>query len=577
MATALAATPQAGSALLPPRVLLQVTGAPSPPANAYGATTFASADSWTSSGTGANATLWTAGQTYLWLRGASSGAVGNVITASRTVTGLTIGAVYRFRVTAAAQDENAGTTRLRITGGATGAYVTLPAAPPFSVNPGADAVIDLSFTATATSHVINLDQKRGSLSYPESVLIRSASVQPTGTWLGTGITRTDVNGTAMPVREDVGGLDTVGGVLTLTDYEAALIGPVVYTVTDGLGATATATTSLSVYRRNLCPNPNFETNITGWGALSGVSTPTRSTSGPYSGLGRLDAVGNSTGTSPRVYFQFAAGTFAVGETVTMTARIRQLGTWPGGTGLYTALRWGLTAGGETIHTGTATFAPDASGWMLVTVTGTVPAGANGLLQINLGFLSLASNLTAAGSLGVDEVLIERAAAAGAYFDGSTPTAGAVTHYWEGAANASASVETSPLALPGVWLTLPATATPSTPVAPGTVKLEMVLDYEEAAESNGSLHTIINRADKIANPGPMSLRAGTLELYLADYTAASALRTLLAGGEIAQIRQPDYPDLDLYLSTRSLRINPSDEDTATRRWIATLAYEEVLAP
>jgi hypothetical protein len=192
-------------------------------------------------------------------------------------------------------------------------------------------------------------------------------------------------------------------------------------------------------------------------------------------------------------------------------------------------------------------------------------------------VSRAAGNTTAGDLTYVTGMVSTAGAVPAsFFDGATPTAGDLQHYWAGTVNASESVETSPTAGPGVWLSLPATAAPNAGTV-SAVPLEMILGYDETSESNGSLHTIIGRADKLANPGPLALRSGTLELWLSDYAHADALRNLLASGEIAQVRQPDFPGLDLYLSTRSLEVHPDTQDTETRRWIGRLAYEEVLAP
>lgn len=561
--TTLTATPNpaAGS------VLLQVASAPNPPANAYADNGFATTDDgWT----GPGGTLVLNGS-----EGAPAGKLQLINNAvgtqsfSRTVTGLTIGAVYRYSLQAT---RNIGQIAIGVSGIGSTAFLF----------PVVRSLMTYTFAATATSHVIQVSVKKspGSTLNP-NYLIDTVRVSPTTGWLGTTIRRTDVNGTSIVVREDSGGQDTSGGTMTVTDYEAALIGTVVYTVTDGNGSTATATTTLAEYRRNLCTNPNFETDVAGWAAYTHLAAPTRSTVSPYSGAARLDALGNNTGTNPRVFFAFAAGAFAVGDTVTMTARIRKDGTWPTGGTLYTSLRWALTAGGETIQTSPVTaYAPDASGWMRVDVTGTVPAGANGALQVNLGFIGLAANLTAAGGLSVDEVLIEKSATVGAYFDGSTANNGATQHYWFGTVNASASVESSPLARPAVWLTLPATAVPSVPTAPQSVQPAMVTDYTEASETGGTVHPIIARADKVTNPGPLRLRAGTFDLWCADYPTAAAVRDLLASGEVALLRQTDLIGFDMYLTATAVGIRPeaaTEGAGTTRRVIAEVAYEEQLSP
>lgn len=61
------------------------------------------------------------------------------------------------------------------------------------------------------------------------------------------ITREDANaGAGRPVRAPLAGSRPLAGAYAVTDAEAALVGPVVYTVTDVTGATATATVTLGL-------------------------------------------------------------------------------------------------------------------------------------------------------------------------------------------------------------------------------------------------------------------------------------------------------------------------------------------
>jgi hypothetical protein len=199
--------------------------------------------------------------------------------------------------------------------------------------------------------------------------------------------------------------------------------------------------------RNLIPNPNFERDASGWSAYAGVAAPTTSAANPYSGTGRLVAVGAGNSAAPRVAAAPLAGMIA-GDVYTMTARLRHDGTWPGGGTAYASLRFQLAPSSETVVASTPVFVPDGAGYMLVTVTGTVPAATNGNLVINLGFAGLASSLTAAGSIGVDEVLLRKSSSAGAYFDGDTPDPPGASNDWMGAPGASPSVSTELALIPG---------------------------------------------------------------------------------------------------------------------------------
>jgi hypothetical protein len=368
MATALAATYQPGTVTDPARVLLNVTGAPTltPP---YQSNFSASVDGW-AAGAGAPTLTFNAGGTPATLRILTS--AGTLSTATKSVSGLTVGQTYSVSVMARTA---AGKVLIGVSGVGATAYYTAATRTP----------IVYSFVATLTTHIIYA-QVLPPVSFPSSagdVYLDTVVVARTSGWLGTTITRTDANGTAVVVREAAGGQDATGatgsGVMAVTDYEHALTGLITYTVTDGNGATATA---------------------------------------------------------------------AVGSL--------------------------------------ATFAP------------------------------------------------------------------------------------------GLWFTIPTTSNPATPTPPQFVQATMVTGFDEASESSGSIHKIIGRADPIVNPGPLSTRAGSLVVWCADYTAAVALRKLLATGLTAQVRQPSFPGWDMYFVGTRVRIAPEDV-TASQRWSATIDYQEVAVP
>lgn len=374
MATALAATPQPATVSAPASVLLNVTGAPSPPTTAYTSNFAATVDGW-AVGYGFTPTIvndTSRTPAALRLRG-TAGASGAVSTI-RAVTGLTVGAAYRLRLSALTMTGQAQLS-VREAGGtvvATGTWVAVPAR----------AVIDLAFTPTQTAMTLEVFAKRLPTDAPTAradLEIDTISVAPTGSWAGAAITRTDANG-VQPVRNP-NKLDTTGGVLTLTDYDAALVGTCSYTVVDGAGGTASASCTLAVA-------------------------------------------------------------------------------------------------------------------------------------------------------------------------GQAPS-----------------------------LTLPATALlTSASSPPRFAALSGATNYDEASESQGTVHVVLGRADKLSNPGPLSTRTGTLELWCANYAAAVAVRALLAAdpATVALFRQGDYPGLDLYLVARTIAIVPA-EPTPTRRWLTTVTYDEVPPP
>lgn len=143
--------------------------------------------------------------------------------------------------------------------------------------------------------------------------------------------------------------------------------------------------------------------------------------------------------------------------------------------------------------------------------------------------------------------------------------------------ATATASSTTGASPGVWLTLPAGSDPAAPAPPPFVQPTMVSQFDSSAESNGTVHKIIGRADPIANPGPLTLGAGSLELWCPDYTAADSVRALLAAGDVAQLRQPTFPGMDVYLVATHVQTRPTALVAGTQSWTVVVQYTQVAAP
>lgn len=154
--------------------------------------------------------------------------------------------------------------------------------------------------------------------------------------------------------------------------------------------------------------------------------------------------------------------------------------------------------------------------------------------------------------------------------------GAVSYTVTDGNGGTAVANLSAPATPGLWIDLPTTSNPATPTAPRFVQPTMVTGFDEASESNGTIHKIIGRADPIGNPGPLATRAGTLKVWCADYAAAVALRKLFADGLTGHLRQPSFAGMDMYFIATRVRIDP-EEITQSQRWGASVDYQEVASP
>jgi hypothetical protein len=186
---------------------------------------------------------------------------------------------------------------------------------------------------------------------------------------------------------------------------------------------------------NLCTNPNFESNTTGWTARSTGSghpvTIAQSTAqfhgGSQSGL--VTSTGSSSFREGPLYtFNTVSG-----QTYTASAYVWVSASSPsvlcfqvGGSG---------TSGTSTTGTGA---------WQRVSVTITATASTS---SVCFGFIPTATALT----FYVDDVLITAGSAVNSYFDGSTAPDSNYVYSWSGTANASTSVATpnNPSAASGI--------------------------------------------------------------------------------------------------------------------------------
>ena len=589
MATTLTATPQPTYSA---GVLLEITGAPGKPVTSYASNFSTGVDSW-SAATGTLARDLARTPIALKMTGPGAG-VGNE--AARTVTSLTIGAEYRVTVSLATyySKVRVGVTGIGYTQWASGGV-------PYATTRPVKAISYFkhvyTFVATATSHqiVVNTAAPTGSLKVPVAFFL-NVRVDPAGSWLGTQIFRTDANGVGAQVRMDGADVPNGGSTLSVYDYEAGLTGAIEYQVRDGLGALASAnvaagalsgttpsawltvpttadpadtalTNTTYTYRTNLVTNPSFEVDTAGWVASTNCTIARSNTVGGASGSSwalRLSSTaaglmsartleGTSgfpvvAGATYRIRFASRAGT--VGRNVAV-----------GVFGWYDATG-ALVSGGPGL--GLAAFDITA-GW-----TNSIQDGAF-IAPSGAAYVALWAVVNATGGAGelhyFDAFLFEQTTGTpGAYFDGSTAAAGALTYGWSGTVHASSSVETT--------TTSTGIAHPSG--SPESLSVEMVTGYEETSESGGSLHWIVGRSDPIANPGPLRSRQGSLDLWCADYATAKAVKDLLAAGEVVMLRQPTFPGLDLYLSARSASVRAEEPTSGTRRWTVTVDYNEVAA-
>jgi len=238
--------------------------------------------------------------------------------------------------------------------------------------------------------------------------------------LGASSGLTDLSGNAR--NGTAAGGVTVGGAtgpLTVSDGGA----------TDFDGTDDRITTTYAT-RRNLCTNPNFETNITGLNA--GASAIAQSTTQAYDGTNSLRVTSsasnynaNATATQANVGVAGTAYTFSFYLFNTVASRQGRAD-----------IRF-YDSGGTIIGSATSGTAATATQntWTRFSVTATAPA-----LTAYIGYICRcdAGGVAAASEISyIDGILIEAASSAGTYFPTTAQLASGEAG-WTGTANASAS-------------------------------------------------------------------------------------------------------------------------------------------
>jgi hypothetical protein len=219
--------------------------------------------------------------------------------------------------------------------------------------------------------------------------------------------------------------------------------PVPTIVATADNATASVTVAISnpsvPTRTNLCINPSFETDTSGWYSQDATRDGTTSSVGV--GSGKIVAPAANSGS----YF-FVDLPCAPGDVFTLSVDYKTGATISGAWGLYYQMSAGPV--GSTLITARSTFGR-ASLTTLVVPTG--------VTSIRIFPMWSTGNSGAGDTIWIDAVLIEKTSVANPYFDGNTPNTTGVTYAWTGAPNASMSTGTSTapsVSFNDVWISSP---------------------------------------------------------------------------------------------------------------------------
>lgn len=539
-------------------VLLEVESAPMPQGTLY-TSNFTTVDGWSAvdADTATTVSVGAGGVKILvthWLQ-SRSGTVTTEGQSKRTVTGLIIGQTYRFTADAMLGVTANGKFRIGVVGIGASTYVSSTKMTPMSYQ----------FVATATSHdiYVTASPTTSVMSEVRTYLANVKVDNVTAGWRDLTITRVDANG-ANVVRL-LEGQQPIGGALSVTDYEAALVGTVRYDVVDGNGVVTSqsmsfASGALAISRTNLIVNPSFETNVLNWTANS--STLSRVTTQAAVGSASMAMTMTGAGAGGATSDAIPVGP---GNVITLQALVRAATTVRGA---YVALIW-YDGTGASISTSTGSSSTNSnSAWGLRSLTATAPANAVTCKAQVLFATPAASEVHYA-----DAVMVEKASSAGTYFDGNTTDTGTETYAWTGTTNNSTS--TLSVFIPSTPVTQPFIHLPVLPQY--RAELDAVTDYDATRDAVSTRHEVVDRADPIYRLGPQRTRQGTLQVWASDYETALLVEAIFTHSEVAMLRQPDYPGMDMYFIPERTRLSPGTASVEGQRWSVEVGFVEVLAP
>jgi hypothetical protein len=186
--------------------------------------------------------------------------------------------------------------------------------------------------------------------------------------------------------------------------------------------------AMPVWRTNLCTNPSFEVNTSGWGAL-GSSVLTRTTAEAHRGSASLQVVTGGVAASEGAC-TVPLGNPSPGSVYSGSVWVKA----PARTALYAFIRPGLPPDDVRVYF-TATGA-----WQQVKVEPAAAIGSGGSPVLQMGVRTTTQQVV---TFYLDEMIVEATASTDSYFDGSfSPNMVALTAAWSGTANASQSTLTA---------------------------------------------------------------------------------------------------------------------------------------
>jgi hypothetical protein len=206
-----------------------------------------------------------------------------------------------------------------------------------------------------------------------------------------------------------------------------------------------------------------------------------------------------------------------------------------------------TASGGYIYESTATRGIDGD-WTRISRTAVAPEGAASVrVELSRGETTIGTWFHATG------FLFEEAPIMRDYFDGATPNTSAVTWTWTGAADNSASIETTKTFYPTA-----------------------LQNYRASREGRTLVHGVLNSAAPDVSFRPFGLRSGSLTFAFDSAATAHAFVNAAAMPQTLALAAPEVPGIDMSFVAAGDDLDIEQDDSVSTVWYVTVPFQEVPA-
>jgi hypothetical protein len=402
--------------------------------------------------------------------------------------------------------------------------------------------------------------------------------------------------------------NTTNGNITLVIEKTATITKVLRTNVNGIEEVRVPTGVLpsalaSTFRTNLIYNPRpangTSWTITGFTTDNTVSYPTTGSptgNGHYRMTRNISSVDSWSVTQTSNVIPVASG-----DKVNISWYLRGVSSSAFTSKVELNINRYSDSGGTTLISSTMPYTSEnqTSGWSRFSYAYTVPAGT---LSIKVGLTGYHASVNGGtipigATLDTANVLVEKVAATGTYFDGgssggtwtgtannSTSTVGSggtviITDYEASYglntynayhADGTSATATETLDITKPWL--------SVPVMPQySEQVEEITGFNAVREAATTVHRPLGRADALVVMGKLGTRMGTMEIFCSSYADARKFERVFERGEIVQLRQR-VANMDMYFTVTSIPVAPYAVNGETNtKWAMTVQYVEVRRP